>query len=269
MSIYNIHRLCSGNGFPSKVEGGWGSMLRGKSFPSPFGKATGGRASLGMEGLGVRLRLGVRLLLFFLFFTLTASAGHRHRNDEVSTTLHVGVQGGVNLTRFSFSAGDFDTENRTGWFAGPTLRFHLPVIGLGVDAAALYDQRDLRLEGEKVRLQNIDVPLNLRYSVGFSNAFNVFVAAGPQVSFNLGSKTIRLDDDYHNYLKNNVNWRIRDTQFSVNVGGGIVINHVQLGVRYNIPIGKTNDLTWDDAFKKTFHASEDTKCWQLSLAYYF
>lgn len=198
-----------------------------------------------------------------------AGNGNRHRNDEVSTPLYFGLQGGVNLNRFSFSAGDFDTDNRTGWFVGPSMRFHLPMVGLGVDVSALYNQRDLRLEGEKVRLQNIDVPLNLRYSVGVSNAFNVFAAAGPQVSFNLGSKSIQFDSDYRDYLKSNVNWRICDAQFSINVGGGFVISHVQLSVRYNIPIGKTNELTWDDAFKKTFHASEDTKSWQLSLAYYF
>lgn len=33
----------------------------------------------------------------------------------------------------------FDSSNQIGFFIGPTLKFSLPLTGLGIDIAALYD----------------------------------------------------------------------------------------------------------------------------------
>ena len=53
-----------------------------------------------------------------------------------------GLKGGVNVTNMSFSSDVLDATNRAGFFIGPTVKFTLPIVGLGVDASALYDQRE-------------------------------------------------------------------------------------------------------------------------------
>ena len=170
-----------------------------------------------------------------------------------------GLRGGVNMTEFSLKNTNFDTDNRVGFFVGPTIKFSLPVVGLGVDLSALYNHKESKLDDETVKLNTVDIPLNLRYSIGLGSLANIFVSAGPQIAFNLGDKEVDLD---------NVNdWRFKDSYFSVNVGGGLTISHIELSARYNIPIGNTSDARLDDVTEKVLHAK--TNNWQVGLAYYF
>lgn len=57
-----------------------------------------------------------------------------------------GVKGGLNVTNMSLSNDVLDASNRAGFFFGPTVKFTLPIVGLGVDASALYDQRSAKVE---------------------------------------------------------------------------------------------------------------------------
>ena len=59
-----------------------------------------------------------------------------------------GLKGGLNVTDMSLSRKVFDADNQAGFFIGPTVKFTLPVMGLGIDAAALYDQRQAKVKGE-------------------------------------------------------------------------------------------------------------------------
>ncbi|MCI6159779.1 MAG: porin family protein [Prevotella sp.] len=192
---------------------------------------------------------------------LTAFSTNAQAQDEVQTKLRFGVKGGLNLTSFTFSEGDFNTENRAGFFIGPSVKFALPLIGLGVDASALYNQKESKIGTVTVKDKSVDIPVNLRYAIGLGSTANVFLAAGPQIAFNLGDKDISLDTAKE--------WRFKDSYFSFNVGGGVVINKFQIGVNYNIPISKTSDVEWKDATNQIFHADSKAKNWQISLAYYF
>lgn len=51
-----------------------------------------------------------------------------------------GVKGGLNVSKLHFSEETFKSDNRTGFFIGPTAEFTLPLLGLGIDASALYNQ---------------------------------------------------------------------------------------------------------------------------------
>ena len=59
-----------------------------------------------------------------------------------------GIKGGLNVTSMSLNSEVFDASNRTGFFIGPTVKFTLPIVGLGVDASALYDQRESKVKAE-------------------------------------------------------------------------------------------------------------------------
>lgn len=193
-----------------------------------------------------------------------------------------GLKGGFDLTELKLkNAGDmFKADNNVGWFVGPTMKLSLPG-GLGFDLSALYNQRESDLGVyyipstssssearplDKLKTKQVIVPLNVRYTIGLSDMFSIFGYAGPQVAFRLGDGVQELAD-----LRDEVaEWRLKDSNFSVNVGAGITINHVQLSANYNVGVGKTGDVTWRDA---TQAASEGFKgnynSWQISLAYFF
>ena len=200
--------------------------------------------------------------LSFIICHLSFSPTGAHAQN---TKVRFGIKGGININEFSFSGDDFKKDNRAGFFVGPTLTFGLPVIGLGAEICGLYDYRTVKINGESIDQKTLDVPLNVHYTVGFSETACAFLAAGPQFSF-------ALDDDVFSFTDNTlgeVNWQLNDTALSFNVGGGFIINHLQIGVSYNIPISKTCDFDWSDATEKVFHAHSKSKGWQLSAAYFF
>lgn len=173
-----------------------------------------------------------------------------------------GLKGGLNITDMSLNNDVFKTENRTGFFIGPTVMFSLPVVGLGVDASVLYDQREAKVENsdEKIKQQAVNVPINLRYGLGLGNTASVYFAAGPQFGFNVG-------DSEHKLLEGST-WKLNGSTFSVNVGAGFMImNHVQIGANYNIVCGKTGELEVVKGVKTAFNGRANA--WQIHAAYYF
>ena len=172
-----------------------------------------------------------------------------------------GVKAGANLTDMKFNSSALNAENRTGFFAGPTVKFTLPIVGLNVDLSALYDQRELKVEEETFTSKNIMVPLNLRYSVGLGRKAAVFLFAGPQFGFNLSE-----DKDVKENMEE---WRWKESNFSVNVGGGITISHVELFANYNVVIGKTSEFNFKDTFDALAEGTARANAWQVGMAFFF
>lgn len=174
-----------------------------------------------------------------------------------------GLKGGLNLTDMSFSVDDVDVSNRAGFFIGPTAKFTLPIVGLGLDASVLYDQREAKLNDtdDKIKQQAINIPINLRYDIGLGSLAAVYLAAGPQFGFNIGDKHQTLVEDVSE-------WKLNDSNFSVNVGLGVMLlGHLQVGANYNIVCGKTGEVTVIDGVEEAFRGRSNT--WQISAAYYF
>lgn len=174
-----------------------------------------------------------------------------------------GLKGGLNITDMSFSSDVFDVSNRTGFFIGPTVKFTLPIVGLGIDASALYDQREAKVKGadKKLKQQAINIPINLRYDIGLGSLAAVYLAAGPQFGFNVGDKHQTIVEDV-------ADWKLNTSNFSVNVGFGVMLlSHLQVGANYNIVCGKTGEVTVFDDAKEVFRGRSNT--WQISAAYYF
>jgi hypothetical protein len=189
-----------------------------------------------------------------------------------SAQVKFGLKGGIDATSLKLNESVFDESNRVGFYIGPTLKFTLPIVGLGVDASALYDQRSANVENTDTKTETsldqkqIAIPVNLRYSVGLGSLANFFVFAGPQFGFNVGG-----DKKLSEY-----DWKWKDSNFSVNLGVGVtLLSHLQVNANYNIACGKTGDATWNSASEtvsksvtnKNFHARYNA--WQIGLAYYF
>ncbi|MBQ2361576.1 MAG: porin family protein, partial [Prevotella sp.] len=60
--------------------------------------------------------------------------------------IRLGVKGGVDLAKLSFKNDVFKSDNRTGWFIGPTMNIPIPLPGMSIDLAALYNQRDSKID---------------------------------------------------------------------------------------------------------------------------
>ena len=201
------------------------------------------------------------IALAMLFTANTSNAG-----------INFGLKGGLNVTSMSLDSKVFDASNRAGFFIGPTLKFTLPIVGLGIDASALYDQREAKLTvgeaktKESVKTQAINIPINARYSVGLGSVASVLFFAGPQFGFNVGDKDVDLGGDSR--------WKFRSSQFSVNVGAGFsFMNHFEVTANYNIACGKTGDATLSKTLSDVVgSATKDNgraNAWQIALAYYF
>lgn len=188
-----------------------------------------------------------------------------------------GLKGGLNLTQMSVSNSSVEDmfKNKAGFFAGPTIKIALPIVGLGIDVAALYDYREAEIEvsntqnntvTEKLKQQSIQVPINVRYGVGLGSTANLFIFAGPQFGFNVGDKDKKLFDEA-------AEWTLRSSNVSANVGLGLLLmDYLQLSANYNIALGKTGEVD----FKSGASAAWDTvrgkakaNAWQIALAFYF
>lgn len=65
--------------------------------------------------------------ILFLALLLVAVSAHAQ--------FHFGFKGGASITILD----DIDSH-KSGWYIGPTAEFTLPLLGLGIDASALYHQ---------------------------------------------------------------------------------------------------------------------------------
>ena len=181
-----------------------------------------------------------------------------------------GVQAGLNLTNisdFSFDQAGIENaiQSKAGFFIGPTIKFTLPIVGLGIDAAALYDQREAKAGDETLKSQSIQVPINVRYGIGLGSMAEVFAFAGPQFGFNIGDKA---KDLYNDAAK----WTLKSSNLSANVGlGATILSKLQVKFNYNIALGKTGEVEVKDGIEQSWKTITGAKAnaWQVSAAYYF
>ena len=194
-------------------------------------------------------------------FTLVTLVVALFAANTANAQLKFGLKGGLNITNMSFDKDVVGQSNQEGFFVGPTVKFSIPVVGLGFDLAALYDQRDAKIKDTTVSQRSINIPLNLRYNIGLGDLASVYLAAGPQFGFNVGSKNIGIVDEVSNF-------KFKDSNLSVNLGAGVnLISHLEIGFCYNIACGKTGEFQVLEGVTNAVKAKNNS--WQISAAYYF
>lgn len=187
-----------------------------------------------------------------------------------------GVKGGVNMSKIDWNGGfDGNKDNSTGFFIGPMAEFTIPVIGLGIDGAVMYSQRGKELDvidGSKTltvdaKQQGIEIPVNLKYTIGLGSLLGIYVAAGPDFFFNFKDAKLKV---LGNTLDEEKAIESKKAQVGVNLGAGLkLFQHLQIGFNYQIPLG--DSFSTGEALKaiKDDFVSGKTKTWQISLAYLF
>ncbi len=177
-----------------------------------------------------------------------------------------GVKAGLNITKASFDKSALNADNRTGFFVGPMAEFTLPIVGLGVDASLLYNNKSIKASANGVSetetLHYIDIPINVKYTIGLGSLASVYAATGPQFSYNVGGGHL-FDNSY----------ALNDSEFSWNVGAGVkLLGHFQVGYNYNIALGNTAEVKNKSVIENGMdYLGKDVKAntHQISVAYMF
>lgn len=165
-----------------------------------------------------------------------------------------GLKGGLDISKLDTKVSD----NTTGFFVGPMLDVTLPIIGLGIDVAALYSQSGIDVNNKSSeKLKSVEIPVNLKWTLGLGSTFGVFIAAGPQFGFSINDGWKQLMEESNKSF------------VSVNVGAGLkLLRHLQVGVNYNIGASKLGDMIVDSSEGK-LRSGIRKNSWQVSLAYMF
>ena len=169
-----------------------------------------------------------------------------------------GVKGGMNFSKLDTNVKSlYDAkESSTGFFIGPMAEVTLPIIGLGVDGAVMFAQRG---DGE-LKEQGLEIPVNLKYTIGLGSMFGFYLAAGPDFFFNFKD------------VEKNSGLGVEKSQVAINVGAGLkLLRKLQVGLTYQIPLKDsyypTEISTAPGAEPIDLGARQKT--WQVSLSYIF
>lgn len=189
-----------------------------------------------------------------------------------------GVKAGLNLSSINVKdmQANLDGESRTGFFAGVTADVTIPLAGLGADVSLLYDNRLVGISGTEdgetteanKTLHYIALPINLKYTIGFSSLASVYFATGPQFAWNVGDRNWRTEGTD--------GFTLKSSTFSWNVGLGVTaLSHVRVGYNYNIGLGNTAEWSQSATSAATSTATSAVKgklknnTHQISLTYFF
>lgn len=192
---------------------------------------------------------------------------------SANAQIKFGLKGGLDVTNMSLSSDVFDASNKAGFFIGPMVKVTVPIVGLSFDAAALYDQREAKVNfvdedetfGNSIKQKSIIVPVNVRYGFGLSSLANAFIFAGPQWNYNVGDKNFYWkEEDSSNIGK----YSLKKSAVSANVGVGVtLLSHLQISANYNFALSKSAEI-YDSETGQYFGKSKNNS-WQIALGYWF
>ena len=180
-----------------------------------------------------------------------------------------GVKAGLNMNSVSLKdyQGNLDGDNRTGFFAGVTADFTIPLAGLGGEASLLYENKSIALSDgtseSKKTLHYVSLPINAKYTIGFSSLASVYFATGPQFSWNVGDRSWKPANIQQG-------WELNKSEFSWNIGAGVTaLKHIRVGYNYNIGIGKTAEASVLNTAIQGVKGKLKNNTHQVSLTYIF
>ena len=151
-------------------------------------------------------------LLFFLVWLCPAAC--------MAQGLHFGLKAGVlgNKADIQGISNRVKTENMTGFQVGPMLQYQTGFYGLTLDFSLLYVQRGVKLTNTSndvsadIKTQSIDIPIELKWEMGLSDNFDLFLGIGPSFSFlvnedNWGRKLVHIAVDAIDKDLSSMGWR--------------------------------------------------------------
>ena len=174
--------------------------------------------------------------------------------------VRVGLRAGLTVNELRLDRDIIGTDNRAGYTGGLVLDVNIPVVGLGIEASAMYTHRRNRLSDEShtYKRHYIDIPVYARYRLslpGLERVVAPYVFTGPCFS-------VLFDDGSPVDINNS------RTYTSWDVGGGAdLFRHVRLSLSYGIGLTRAMEII-DREHSGTSIQGKD-RCWTINLAYLF
>ena len=171
-----------------------------------------------------------------------------------------GVKAGITLNELKWDKEIVNKDNRAGFTAGLMIEIGLPVVGLGIDASALYAHRedDMYFEDVKLKRDYIDIPVNVKYKIQIPvlcKIISPFVTTGPDFALMLSDA----DKGDFKTRKWNTSW---------NVGfGAELFRKVQIHANYGIGLTKAFEYVGKEVDSEPVKGKD--KMWTITAAYMF
>ena len=209
-------------------------------------------------------------------------------SECVAQGLHFGLKGGVLGNKASVSGMDSQIKERnyTGFQIGPMVQYQTGFYGFVLDFSLLYAQRGVKLTNNanhrsaSIKTQSIDIPIEVKWEMGLTENFDLFLGLGPSFSFlidkdNWGRELTHIAVDIVDKNLPSMGWR--SAEVGLNLGGGVkLFRHLMLSCYYNIALTQSAKHNFSgnkhDAVDQLFDGNvfeSKNKYWQLSLAYIF
>lgn len=195
-----------------------------------------------------------RLLLAFYLLALMVTA------LPATAQVRFGIRAGVTLGELRFDRDVINSDNRAGYTGGLLLDFNVPVVGIGLEASAMYTYRNNRLTdgGLVFRRHYIDIPVYARYRLAIpavERYFAPYIFTGPNFSVLFSENAPATYNNSKTYL-------------SWDVGGGMdLFHHLRLSAAYGIGISKAMEYINSEYNGDKVHGKDSY--WTVSAAWLF
>lgn len=198
------------------------------------------------------------LLCFVMINVYTASA-----------QLRFGIRGGFDVTDNHISKNMLNASNRLGFQIGGTMEARIPIVGLGVEASALYghqkyDNNFNDADGNAYTLSNynyIGVPINLKYKFSIVGLFGIFAVVGPYMEFKLSGGDLAQTEG--SVVEQ---WKAKSFGAGINAGAGVeLFHHLELGMFYR----KSLTDNYDDNNGLGNILKNRPHNWSINATYFF
>lgn len=174
--------------------------------------------------------------------------------------VHVGLRAGITVNELRLDRDFISSDNRAGYTGGLVLDLNIPVVGLGIEASAMYTHRRDRLTSEDhtYKRNYIDIPVYARFRLslpGVERFFAPYVFTGPSFS-------ILFDDDAPANVNNSKTYTSLDLGF-----GADLFSRARLSMTYGLGITQAMEIIDRDHAGSQVEGKD--RHWTINLAYFF
>lgn len=176
--------------------------------------------------------------------------------------VRLGVRGGITIGEMRFDRDVINSDNRVGYTGGLLIDLNIPVVGLGIEASAMYSHRDDRYrlsdDYQVFKRHYFDFPVYARYKLSLPSVERIiapYIYTGPCFSVLFSENA---PDSYDN----------SKTVLSWDVGAGAeLFRHLRLSATYGLGISKALEYIDREFTGDRVHGKD--KHWTINAAYLF
>ena len=177
-----------------------------------------------------------------------------------SAQVRLGVRGGITIGEMRFDRDIIDSDNRVGYTGGLVLDLNIPVIGLGIEASAMFTHRNNRLSDDyrNYKRHYIDIPLYARYRLTLPSVEKIvapYAFTGPCFSILFSDE----GPDSYDTSRTCISW---------DAGLGVdLFNHLRLSATYGLGISRAMKYIDREYEGRVVHGKDSH--WTINAAWLF